>query len=325
TLPTTQELAAQFETSVFTIQTAMAPLVAEGMLERRRNLGTVVRHNPKVLTCAGIYVPGNFMDKWKYAFYLELCRELERQLGGRNVRARMFVDMRPEAEHLEPLPDLRQAVEAREIQALFVPLCGPRTVSWLRRLPGPKSFVATVPEFKPVGTDDGQMLELALSRLRERGCRSIGMISAVYPHKDPFHRYFKIYERFRDLISDLGLKTNDKWILTPAEDGLQQFERHGYDAFRRLWGMPERPDGLFVFPDTTARGVMTAALELGARVPDDLKIVFHRNSGVEWFCPLAVDWVEVDTAQWAAEMIGQIRKQVAGEEFAEVNLPFRLC
>ncbi len=323
TLPTTQELAVQFETSVFTIQTAMAPLVAEGLLERRRNLGTVVRHNPKVLTCAGIYAGRGLLDEWEYAFYRKLSGELQRQLGGTQVEAKLFADMRSTPERLKPLPELVQAVESREIQALFVPLCDHRTTPWLHQLPVPKSFVTSNRALHSVCSDGDQMLELALTRLRDQGCRNIGMISAVPMPPNVGHPYFHMYEKFTDLISDLGLRTRDKWVVILDGD-IPSHERFGYDAFKQLWSQPEHPDGVFVFPDTSARGVMTATLELGVRVPDELKLVFHRNSGVDWHCPLAVDRVESDTTQWAAEMITQVRKQMNGEDIAPVRLPFRL-
>jgi DNA-binding LacI/PurR family transcriptional regulator len=81
---------------------------------------------------------------------------------------------------------------------------------------------------------------------------------------------------------------------------------------------------LFVYPDTSARGVMGAALELGVRVPEDLKLIFHHNTGVSWHCPLAVDWIETDTAQWADEMIRQVRRQMEGGEVAPVAMPYQL-
>ena len=62
---------------------------------------------------------------------------------------------------------------------------------------------------------------------------------------------------------------------------------------------------------------LAAALELGVRVPDDIKMVFHHNSGVDWFCPLSVDWVESDVAAWADALIEQVRRQKAGEEIEE--------
>jgi len=321
TLPTTQQLAAQFETSVYTIHTAIAPLVKEGMLERRRNLGTVVRHNPAVLTCAGIYCGSDLLDEWEYAFYRELSRELQRQLGGADVETKMFLDMRSTPDLTEPLPELVRAVEAREIQALFVPLCDWRTNPWLRHLPVPKSFVTSNRELNPVGCDADQMLELALTRLRDQGCHNIGMISAVRIPGNSAHPYFRMYEKFVDLVSDFGLKIRNEWVVH-AGGHVVNHERFGYDSFKQLWAGPERPDGVFVYPDISARGVSAAALELGVRVPDELKLVFHHNSGVDWFCPLTADLVESDTARWAAEMITQIHRQMQGKPIAPVSLPF---
>ena len=85
-LPKTKELAARFNTSVHTINAACEPLVKDGFLERRRRFGTVVLHNPAVLTCAGIYCGSNMLDEWEYSFYRELSRELQRQLGAPGYR-----------------------------------------------------------------------------------------------------------------------------------------------------------------------------------------------------------------------------------------------
>ncbi len=322
-LPTIQELASSFGTSVFTIHTALSPLVKEGLIERRRRFGTVVRHNPKVLTCAGIYCGSGLLDESEHAFYRELCRELQRQLGGAQVESKLFADMRSTSEHLKPLPELVRAVEAREIQALFVSLCDWRTIPWLKQLPVPKSFCTSDTEVKPVGCDADQMLELALTRLRDQGCRNIGMISAVRMPPNVAHPYFRMFEKFIHLVSDLGLKTRDNWVVIPDGD-IPSHEQFGYTAFQRLWSQTEPPEGVFVYPDTSARGAMTAALELGVSVPDKLKLVFHRNSGVDWHCPLALDWVESDTARLAAEMITQVRRQMDGQAIATVKLPFRL-
>ena len=60
-LPRMHDLAREYGTSYFTVQTALTPLVEQGLLERRRRVGTVVRHNPAVLTCAGIYCSGSLL------------------------------------------------------------------------------------------------------------------------------------------------------------------------------------------------------------------------------------------------------------------------
>ena len=335
-IPTNRDLAEQFETSLFTIQTALAPLVEEGLIERRRRVGTIVKHNPAVLTCAGIYSGSGLLEEWEYAFFRELSRELQRQLGRQNVESKLFADMRSTADHLKPMPDLVRAIDSREIQALFVVLCDQDNNPWLTRLPVTASFNSSGSVPNQVNTDAAQMLRLSLSRLREQGCRTVGLISAIRIPRDHHSYTFRFYETFTEIVADLGLKTRDPWVITPAEH-VADHEAYGYESFRRLWGeetsseagidkardkgrskgRDKSPDGVLVYPDTSARGVMTAALELGVRVPEDIKMVFHHNTGVDWLCPLAVDWVENDTAQWAAEMIKQVRRQKAGEKIDE--------
>jgi DNA-binding LacI/PurR family transcriptional regulator len=344
-LPNRDQLAIEFNTSVFTIHRALTPLEQEGLIERKRRVGTIVKHHPAVLTCAGIYSGSGLLDEWEYAFFRELSRELQRQLGGQNVESRLFADMRSTADHLKPLPELVRAVESREIQALFVVLSDQNTDPWLARLPVTASFNGRMPN--GVHADAAQLLRLGLTRLRERGCRTVGLISAIRIPRDAHGCYFHFYKAFTSIVADLGMQTRNPWVITPA-GRVADHEVYGYESFRRLWdaeassgalsetssgagidkardkGRDKHPDGLMVYPDTSARGVMTAALELGVRVPDDIKMVFHHNTGVNWLCPLPVDWVESDTSRWAAEMIRQVRQQKAGADVEPVSLNFEL-
>lgn len=323
-LPTTQELAAGFATSVYTVQKAMAPLVREGLVERRRNLGTVARHNPAVLTCAGIYAGAALFDEWEYAFRRELYRQLQRQLGEQDVRTTLFPDIRPRDERVWPLREMVRAVETREIQALFVVGSDPVTTPWLKALPVTSSFVSSNETLCPVGFDHAQMLRLALGKLRDRGCKSVAIISAIRVPSDVHHPYFRFYDTFVSAINDTGLCARDDWVITPSEH-VSDHERYGYEAVHRLRQASEQPDGLLVYPDTSARGAMLALLELGVRVPEELKVVCHRNTGVHWTCPLPVSWVESDTARCAAEMIRQVRRQKAGQAIETVRLPYEFA
>jgi DNA-binding LacI/PurR family transcriptional regulator len=343
-LPNMHSLAQEFGTSYFTVQTAISALEKEGIVESSKRHGTIVRYNANALTCAGIYCGNGLMDDHQFDFYRELLKQLRAQLAGSNVRAEIFLDSRTADEHTRPLPVLARAVERNEVQGLIVALADGRCEPWLRQLPIAKSFAGSDPALNPVGPDVDQMLRLALTRLRERGCRTVGMISAMHipatilkldpfrnsgrqlraTRRDSMDPYFWMYVSYADLVADLGLKTGAPWLFAPS-DPAPNHERHGYAAFHELWRRPDRPDGLLVYTDTAARGVMTAALELGVRVPEDIKMVFHHNTGVDWTCPLGVDWVENDVGAWAAAMIEQVRRQKAGEEIQEPTvLGYRL-
>ena len=324
-LPTIRELATHFNTSIFTIQTAMQPLVEQGLLEPKRRVGTRVSHSLSVLSCAGIYLLHDVVGGLECAFHRELCNRLRLNLAQRGIQARTFVDMRQEADQSEALPELLSAVEEHRIQALFVPLSAPHVTPWLAALPLPSSFVTTISRSNRVDSDAEEMVRLALRALRQRGCVTVGMIgsNAVrrrVPLPEPYAEML-----FREMAGDFGLSTRDEWIWRPEkESGFVSHEMYGYETFKTVWKAPERPDGLFVHTDITARGAMTAMLELGVDVPGDLKAVFLRNSGLEWACPLNVDWVESDTDRWAVEMIRMALLQRSGETPEPVLIPFNL-
>jgi DNA-binding LacI/PurR family transcriptional regulator len=89
---------------------------------------------------------------------------------------------------------------------------------------------------------------------------------------------------------------------------------------RRLWAQPERPDGLVVFPDSIASGAIHALLALGVKVPDDLRLVLHRNRGVPLLCPLPATFLEADPDEMAAVLVRQVRELHAGKQVRKVCL-----
>lgn len=329
-LPSIHRLAAQFGTSYFTVQTALTALDAEGFVESRRRVGTIVRHNAAVLTCAGLYCGGGMLDSHEFDFSRAIMQQIQTQLAAINVRTEIFLDSRPDEARAQPMPALARAVAEAEIQAVIVPRCDNRCLPWLSLLPVTSSFMTSDKRPNRVRYNPRDMLRLGLGSLLARGCRSVGLISCIaksHVHDTMPEDYTQFYPGFAEVAAELGLRVRDAWILAPENDDRPvEKEREGYDNFHALWRQAHHPEGLLVYPDVTARGVMTAALELGVQVPADVKMVFHRNTEVDWTCPLAVDWVESDTAAWAGALIDQIRRQKAGadEAAAEVVLPYRL-
>jgi len=102
-------------------------------------------------------------------------------------------------------------------------------------------------------------------------------------------------------------------------------EALGHRLFHQLWQQADRPDGLFVYPDSLARGVFYAALELGVRVPEDLRLVVHRNEEIEMFCPFPVTWITVRAKDFAVGLMRQIRLQVAGRPAPRLRVHPGVC
>ena len=325
TLPSMHTLAAEFKTSYFTVHTALGPLVAQGLLERRRRTGTVVRHNSQALTCAAVYCGSGLLDAREEGFATELCRQVQRQLANQDVRIELYLDTRSQVQQHEPLPRLRQAVEQHEVQALIVTRCDHVTLPWLARLPTPTAFVSTADIPNRVNGDHRQLLRLGLERLRDCGCRQVGLICSIHSPVPGtgLRRELRFYRDFIDELRELGLQTHDAWVRVPRQ-WQPKLESYGYAQFHELWQQAEHPDGILVYPDIVARGVMAAALEKRVSVPDEVKLLFHHNTGVDWVCPLAVDWVESDVAAWAAALIHQVQRQKAGEPVTPAILPYRL-
>jgi DNA-binding LacI/PurR family transcriptional regulator len=57
-------------------------------------------------------------------------------------------------------------------------------------------------------------------------------------------------------------------------------EEGGYRAAVRLLGRPDRPTAIFAVNDITCVGAMSAAQELGLRVPHDVSLVGYDNTSL---------------------------------------------
>lgn len=323
-LPTIHELAELYSTSYFTAQTALTPLVKEGLLERKRRVGTIVKHPVDTLHCVAIYCGGFLQNSHQDAFVVELCRQLKRQLTVAGVQVIMFMDTRSKEGIAELLPSLKRSVDENEVQAVIVARCDNRSMLWLRRLPVTMTFATNGVVDNRVGFDSLSLFREALGRLRDCGCERVGIICSTHQPRGAKRYEPQFYADYYRIIEELHLRTKPEWSDGPTEHQ-PHLEDYGYRRFHALWNLPERPEGMLIYPDVVARGALTAALELGVRVPEELKIVTHRNVGVDLVAPLAVDWVVSDVPLLASTLINQIYRQKSGEEVAPELLPYTIC
>ena len=90
-----------------------------------------------------------------------------------------------------------------------------------------------------------------------------------------------------------------------------------------MWSLPEKPEGLIVYPDTVARGLVVALREKQVRVPEELKLVLHKNESLGLLCPMPVTFMVSSEREMARALIGQVQKQFRGESCEPIYLPFR--
>jgi DNA-binding LacI/PurR family transcriptional regulator len=311
-LPSQGKLIKMWRSSAFTIHTAVQTLIKEGWVESIRGAGTYVARLETRFTCAGIYHGTDIFAREEAAFSRALHNALLDQLGKLGKETLVFVDSRPQNKQGAILPALAEAILHRRIQCLIAPTLNPVDSRPLARIRLPTAFVANAASFHRLDFDRKNLLRDSIRSLAGQGCRSVGLISTVALPGGRKGLWRDFYTSFRRAVHAEGLTTHTSWIREPMTE-VPNLERYGYEEFKNLWALPKKPDGLIVYPDVAARGTMTAILKLGLKIPEELRVVFHRNAHERLLCPFPVTWAVSDEAQMAARLIQMIEKQFMGE------------
>ena len=150
-------------------------------------------------------------------------------------------------------------------------------------------------EVKTIADPDDPASHLVLCRSALRREKEAAMLSAA------------------ETAASLGLETRSDWLITPAPSKATfEIERFGYEAIKTLWKKKERPDGLFIYPHTAARGSLTALLELGVKIPEERKLVAHGNIETPILSPYPVDWITSSSREIVKAMVKQIQSVLEG-------------
>jgi DNA-binding LacI/PurR family transcriptional regulator len=319
-LPGTKELASQWRASVFTLHTALHALAKEGWIDRRPRAGTYIADPRSRFLCAGIYHTSDITGASPFirTVHFSLMERLERL----KKDAQVFNDSRPPERQEQVFLPLAEAILQRRIQCLIAPTINPVDAPALARLSIPTAFFANSVSENRIDFDKRDFFRGSARYLAANGCRSAGLISNVAPTTNEQSPYRTFYPDYHEALKGHGLATQSEWLSAPNQPP-QTLAVHGYKEFKNLWSQPNKPDGLIVYPDAVAQGVVIAILELGIQVvPPRMKFVFHRNAHLDVLCPFPVMWGISDENLLADGLIQIIQKQFAGEEVSPVSLPF---
>jgi DNA-binding LacI/PurR family transcriptional regulator len=322
-LPTIRQLATMWKTNYFTVHTALAPLIKQGLLISTPKKGTFVRAKAPPLQCVGIYQARKNWPNDEGAFYSAVLTALYSILHREGLQCMVWMDERPDRKQEDPIGPLQEAIKDGRIQALVAPLVNSQVLEWIQRFPIPHACMTSLTTPGSVTLDTQTMARMAAKQLKDWGCRTAGLIisestAALNSDRRPFELP-PISTTFLDEAQRLGLRIDNAWVKRPPDTPRSMTEM-GYHFFHELWNGANRPDGIFVFPDMVARGVLAAASEDRVKIPDDLHMIIHRNVEVEVFSPIPVAALETSTTMVAEGLFRQIQRQVAGKEAPAICL-----
>ncbi len=295
-------LAKQFGAAVDTVQTAMAALEAEGLIERSQRKGSFVKGNTPRLSSVGIFYDNIFWQKGSMDYYRVLSGQLQQLLSQEKIAFRLF----PEPHNSAKIPsDLITSASRLEVQAVLVPLIVGISQQEFDALGVPVVFQADA-----INYDLRSLVDQTVSYFLRNGCKTAGLITTTTDDHPLKNLYLNALQK-------AGLQTNEQWISTPpvAPDAweMEEFGYRSFCAMKNAGAEGSLPDGLLIYPDTPAKGAMLGITQHNIRIPQDLKLVMHSNAGMEYFMPFQPALIQNDPALAAAKMLELARRRVAGE------------
>jgi DNA-binding LacI/PurR family transcriptional regulator len=210
-------------------------------------------------------------------------------------------------------PEVTQAMKDQAVDGIIGMLLFESMTEWMDR-DGIPYAVLSANNRNDVVPDYFGMIDIAFSRLAELGCKSVGlMLPSSLTNAS-------LLEHMQLESEKLGIKVNYEWIIVSR----QSQEISGYNHFLSLWDLPVRPDGLVIFPDITARGVVSAVVEKRVQVPKELKLVLHRNAENPYVVPVPCDWLENSVEPLAEALFRKLEAQWSGQAPTNDQIAFRL-
>jgi DNA-binding LacI/PurR family transcriptional regulator len=239
------------------------------------------------------------------------------------LQCMVWLDERPDRKQEDPVPQLAEAVKDGRIQALVCPLVNSQVLEWIHAFPIPHAYLTSLKSPGSVNLDLAGLARMAARQFKDWGCQTVGAVlsestAALNSPRQPTELP-QIGPSFVDEARRLGLRVEEQWVKRPPDTPRSMTEM-GYHFFREIWAGSKRPDGIFVFPDMAARGVLAAISEGRVRIPQDLRLIIHRNAEVEVFSPVPVTSVETSAAEVAELLFRQIKRQIAGKDAPALSL-----
>lgn len=300
-LPTYEELNKQFDASRATFHYVLDQLKRDGFIMSVERQGTFIAEH---LPCRNRYAIVFESDEHDNVFWTKLADEA-RQMGRRDKQCQFEIFHNDDVNH-EEAQRLLDKLSRRMFAGVFF-------VHRLNRSL-PQRVFRDYPDLPITALSDEYSknvhrikfavetcVEKVVSCAKQQGARKIGSISRG--EQEGSKHLQATAERY-------GLECRPEWILFSPEKYLAGVK----NLVRLLFTLPphQRPDTLYITDDNLLPLIEAALIEIGIKVPDELKLICHFNFPDKTRTVLPVKKIGYDVRDILNLNVEMVRKHYAG-------------
>jgi LacI family transcriptional regulator len=269
-----KDIAKDLGVSIVTVSKVIRnhPDVAAETRERVLKRVKELEYQPNVLARSLVtgrsYLIGLVVPDLLHPFFCDVAKSLSTAIGKKGYS--LLIAWSEEDPALESR-EILQLVQ-RQLDALVIASAALATTSFERMDRQGQRYLLIDRDFPElsanfVGIDDRAAGRIATEHLVDEGCRTIAHIRG--PNVSTGTRRF---EGYQSALESRGLQYSDRYVV-PGSTADIGSHSHGAKAMRLLLKRSPIPDGVFCFNDPLAIGAMSAILEAGLRIPEDIAVI----------------------------------------------------
>ena len=238
------------------------------VLKRAKELDYQPNVVARSLVTGRTYLIGLVVPDLLHPFFAEVAKALSTVVGQRGYS--VIISSSEEDAELEAR-EIHQMV-SRQLDALVIASSSNETAIFEKMGRQGQPYVLIDREIPGlvanfVGTDDEAAGRIATEHLVDQGCRTIAHIRG----KDN-STGMRRFEGYKQALQRRGLRFSHSNVVERLKVDIES-RRHGAEAMRFLLRQRSRPDGVFCYNDPLAIGAMTAIVESGLRIPEDIAVI----------------------------------------------------
>jgi DNA-binding LacI/PurR family transcriptional regulator len=281
-------LAKKFNTSQMVARKAFERLANEGLLESRHGSGTYIKKKTATVKSVAILNEADISHPDTSYFYTRTIQQLRLFFEKKKIPVKLYLGYQLPGElplkgtHASDrfLEHIKQGVISG-----IIPLAGFSTDEWKKTLiDSHLPIVGADPVFpNGIDFDMNEFIKKGIDILLKKGCKAPWIITNSKSR----------FDLFVSVLKEKGILIAPEMFSFNAVSGY--IPKHlGYTSIMEIFAphSMKKPDGLLFTDDIIFKDAVMGILELGLKVPSELKIVTHANKGSGIFIPFPVTLFE---------------------------------